>query len=182
MIGRREFCRQFGVLVATVTTQPLALASVFEPADLDRVPTILWLQRSGESYRMDYATPEGYRAVRYMLRDQRANTVGHPSKRLLQILSWTQAWLAGYGVDSGYTVLSGLRLQSTNNSTEGAARNSRHLPDKDGTFHATDIRSPVVSTAYLGQLTALLRGGGVGFYLKKDFCHIDDGPPRVFSR
>lgn len=178
MISRREFCRQFGAGVALAVAHPLFA----QAGELDRAPPVLWLQRKGESYRMDYSTPEGYRAVRYMLRDQRANLIGHPSAQLLRILSWTQAWLAGYGVSSPYMVLSGLRVKSTNDATEGAARGSHHLPDTNGVFRATDVRSPVVSTAYLGQLTALLKAGGVGFYLEKNFCHIDDGRPRIFSR
>lgn len=176
MVGRREFCRRFGILVAAATAAP------FQAWSAERTPTILWLQRSGESYRMDYSTPEGYRAVRYMLRDRRANQMGHPSLRLLQILSWTQAWFAGYGVHTSYNVLSGLRVKSTNDATEGAARGSLHLPDARGLFRATDVQSPLVSSTNLGELTALLKAGGVGFYRTKNFCHIDDGRPRVFNR
>jgi uncharacterized protein YcbK (DUF882 family) len=181
VIGRRDFCRQFGALVALAVARPEIVLAAGGSSTINQAPTVLWLQRRGESYRMNYSTPEGYQAVRYMLRDQRANVIGHPSWRLLQILSWTQAWLAGYGVATPYNVLSGLRIKSTNDATEGAALRSNHLPDENGVFRATDIHSPLVSTAYLGQLTALLKAGGVGFYLKKNFCHIDDGRARVFS-
>lgn len=181
MIGRRDFCRQMGVLVAAAVACPERVLAV-EPMRLDQAPPVLWLQRGGESYRMNYATPEGYQAVRYMLRDRRANQMGHPSMQLLRILSWTQAWLAGYGALTAYNVLSGLRIKSTNDATEGAALRSHHLPDAQGVFGATDVQPIVVSTMYLSQLTALLKAGGVGFYPKKNFCHIDDGRPRVFIR
>jgi len=184
---RRDFLRSMCALAAmaaasdALPSQQQSL-SYYLTAPSSDVPTVLWLRRGADSYRIDYSTPEGYRMAQYLLRDVRANVMGHPSQGLLRILSWQQAWLAAYQVHQPHDILSGLRTRATNSMTEGAAYGSLHLPDRAGVFRAVDSRMPSISSEYLGRLAALARAGGVGFYRAKDFTHIDDGRQRIWRK
>lgn len=167
MIGRRKFCKFFGLAAATA---PFALPGVSR-ADI-AVPTLLWVRRDGDEAQIDYSTDEGFRAIAWMMRDVRAGIVGRPHWRLLQQWSWMQAWLAEYGYHVRFDIHSGLRTKATNDSTEGASLTSYHLPDKQLEFRAGDFSTSTISSEYLGRLAWLSRQGGVGFY-QRDFIHTD---------
>lgn len=171
-MNKREFLKLMGLATTGMACHMSARAqqtqSVYVP------PNLLWLRRANEQMQINYSTTEGYRALQYFLRDVRANRVGHPDFRLVQTLSWIQAWLALYGHHVCFNVLSGLRTFATNSTTEGAAQNSLHLPDERGMFKAIDYRAPGIPSNYLAQVTARLQQGGVGFY-QRDFLHTDTG-------
>lgn len=139
-----------------------------------QVQTLLWVRRGKDEFQLDYTGEKGSRMVAWLLRDISANRQGIPDIRLLHTMSWIQTWLALHGHHVCYELLSGLRMPSTNNSIEGAARGSFHLPDKHGVFRAVDLRARPIPSAYIGKLAYLLKQGGVGFY-SRDFTHIDTG-------
>gem|GEM_PF-5930494 len=89
---------------------------------------------------IDLRTDEGYRAAAWLLRDVRAgNVVGLPSIDTLFLAAWAQAWAAAHGVYAVLNIHSGLRTMRTNRAIEGAAQNSRHLPDRQLRFSAIDL-------------------------------------------
>jgi uncharacterized protein YcbK (DUF882 family) len=45
---------------------------------------------------------------------------------------------------------------------------------------AIDIRLPGVNTSNLHQAAVKIEGGGVGYYHKSDFVHVDVGPVRYW--
>ena len=57
----------------------------------------------------------------------------------------------------------------------GVARNSLHM-----TGQAIDIRLPGFSTRHLRDAAQSLRAGGVGYYPKSNFVHIDTGKRRYW--
>jgi uncharacterized protein YcbK (DUF882 family) len=61
-------------------------------------------------------------------------------------------------------------------TTEGVARNSLHM-----TGQAIDIRLPGFSTHALRNVGIKLGAGGVGYYPKSDFVHMDTGRVRVWG-
>ncbi|GLC94842.1 hypothetical protein Tamer19_42500 [Cupriavidus sp. TA19] len=136
------------------------------------MPSVLWLRRGKDQARIDFATPEGYRAAAYLLRDVQAGFTGSPHPALLRLLAWEQAWLSAYGYTIPFVVHSGCRVAATN-SREGGVQNSRHLPNQMGVFRAVDFSTREILAEYLGRLAYLAGQGGVGFYTQRDFVHND---------
>ena len=76
-----------------------------------------------------------------------------------------------------FQVISAYRSPKTNETlrskSHGVAKRSYHMQGK-----AIDIRLSDVKTASLRKVATSLRQGGVGYYSKSDFLHIDTGPSR----
>lgn len=169
---RRDFLKAMSL--ATSTAALYVPAGAIASAQPPR--TALWVRRGADEMRLDFATEEGYRRISWLLRDVRANKVGIPDWRLLELLGWLQAWLAAYGHHVRFDITSGLRMPSTNKSTEGSAQASYHLPDAQMCFRAIDFTTRTVPSNYMGQLALYAAQGGVGFYPNSNFTHIDTGP------
>lgn len=79
--------------------------------------------------------------------------------------------------DARFEVLSGYRSQKTNSmlrsSSNGVAKNSLHL-----TGQAIDVRFPDLPTRYIRDAAVELGRGGVGYYPRSDFVHLDTGAIR----
>ena len=136
------------------------------------------MRRGNDEYRFDASTPEGYQAVRWLLRDVSAGKVGLPHLDLVRLVSFSQAWVAAHGIHSLYTVTSGLRLPETNSKIEGAALSSLHQPDKNGWFFALDFRAKGLTAEYTAKLMEAVGMGGVGLYWQREFVHGDVGRKR----
>ncbi|MCE2678881.1 MAG: D-Ala-D-Ala carboxypeptidase family metallohydrolase [Burkholderiales bacterium] len=142
----------------------LVLPSLSLGNEAKQMPALLDLQRGNERFQIDLDSFEGYRMAAYLLRDIRSGQQGFPDPDLLRLAAWSQAVMAQSVAYTAFRVTSGLRTRQTNQGIEGAARNSRHLPDEQGRFFAMDVE-PVGSQ--VEQLaTALVRAGfgGVGVY------------------
>ena len=76
-------------------------------------------------------------------------------------------------------MISAYRSPQTNEmlrrTTPGVARKSQHLNGK-----AIDVRLRGLDTAVLRDTALKLHEGGVGYYAKSDFVHIDTGRPRYW--
>ncbi len=112
--------------------------------------------------------------IYHILRDFRTGDVYPISANLIDLLHDLQSKLR---TDSSIEIISGYRSPQTNatlrGQSDGVARQSYHMKGL-----ATDVRMEGVSLRRL-QTTALFMGrGGVGFYPKSDFVHIDVGPVR----
>lgn len=118
---------------------------------------------------------QGYVAACKLLRDVRANEAVQMDLRLLDIIWTMQAWLGQHGFTVPVHIHSGYRSLKTNQSTEGAAKNSMHLYGR-----AADISMPGIPSDYIGRLAQYLQGGGVGFYPGANFTHIDTGRVRTW--
>jgi len=133
--------------------------------------TLLDIQRGSDRFQIDFSTPDGFRTVAWMLRDVRANRVGVPNVEMLQLAAWAQVVLAEHHAYTVFEVTSGLRTHHTNSTTEGAARNSRHLPDEHGQFYAMDIKPLGVNIDQLAKILQYPAFGGVGVY--RSHVHFD---------
>lgn len=121
---------------------------------------------------IDISTPEGYRAAAWVLRDIRAgNVTGFPHLEMLYLAAWSQAILAEHFTYTVFEVSSGLRTRQSNLSTEGAALNSRHLPDSQGQFFAMDIKPIGAQLQQVSQVIKHPAFGGVGTY--QNHIHFD---------
>lgn len=120
---------------------------------------------------------QGYALACFLLRDVRANRVSAIDPGLLDAMCGVQRWLSARGRAGVIEILSGFRTQTTNNATEGAAKNSMHLQGR-----ATDFVVAGVSASTLGAMAREFNRGGIGVYFDKGFVHIDTGAPRVWVR
>ena len=81
------------------------------------------------------------------------------------------------GSSAPFHVISGYRSPHTNKKLRkqdnGIAKRSLHMQGK-----AIDIRLPDVELKYLRDAAISLQAGGVGYYSKSNFIHIDIGRPR----
>ena len=111
-----------------------------------------------------------------MLRDFRANEVKPIDPALLDLLTQIQHRL---GTNESFQVISGYRSPLTNAmlhaNSEGVAVHSLHIEGK-----AIDIRVPGRSLEQLRGAALALRDGGVGYYPKSDFVHVDTGRVRFW--
>ena len=84
------------------------------------------------------------------------------------------------GVEPHYEIISAYRASETNEKLRsnggGQARNSQHIEGK-----AIDVRLKGVSTERLRDLALALKRGGVGYYPKSDFVHVDTARVRYWE-
>lgn len=134
---------------------------------------------TGEKLHVSYGCPGCYdpaalRRVNYFLRDFRTGEQRPIDPKLLDILSDI---CQGFGGRGTFEVISGYRSPKTNKQlcarSSGVARHSLHMVGK-----AIDIRLRGVRTKKIQQCALALQRGGVGFYPKSDFVHIDTGRVR----
>ena len=118
--------------------------------------------------------PSGLAEINHILRDHRANEMIDIDTKLLDLL-----YILHQAVDSNspFHVISGYRSPYTNNKLrkqdKGVAKRSLHMQGK-----AIDIRLPDVELKHLRDTAISLQAGGIGYYSKSNFIHIDIGKPR----
>lgn len=148
-------------------------------------PRHLWLRRRTgrgvEEFRGVYFADgqlllEPYIQICTLMRDVQANVAVQMSPTLLDILCGIQGIARVKGHDEPLETLSGYRSQRTNSSTEGAALKSKHLEGRawDGRMRGYSVRAIAESAQYLWK-------GGVGLYMHRNFCHVDDGSLRFWK-
>jgi uncharacterized protein YcbK (DUF882 family) len=111
------------------------------------------------------------------MRDHRTGETKSIDPRLLDLLYAVKKRL---GATQPFHIISGYRSPKTNailrKNAGGVARKSLHIEGK-----AVDIRLPDAELSALRKVTMDLRGGGVGYYPKSDFIHVDLGLLRYWT-
>ena len=175
-IPRREFLRGAGLAALSIAPWGVASARLLERRSLSFVHT-----HTGESLSTVYYEGGAYRAaglerVNHLLRDFRTEDVHPIDPGVLDILFQLQI-LADR--DEPYQVISGYRSPRTNaslrKSSSGVAEHSLHMEGR-----AIDVRLGGFRTSKLRELALGLQRGGVGFYPKSDFVHLDNGRLRYW--
>jgi uncharacterized protein YcbK (DUF882 family) len=126
--------------------------------------------RQGDRY-----LPDALEQINRYLRDSRTGDIYPYDPQLLDLLHDLLASLGKPGAE--IDVVCGYRTPETNQylrtHSTGVARNSLHMKAL-----AIDIRVPGVNTAKLRDAALALHRGGVGYYAKSDFVHVDVGRVR----
>lgn len=121
-----------------------------------------------------YYVPRAFRQINHVMRDHRTGDLHPIDPRLVDILSKMQKRCA---CSDPITVLSGYRSPKTNNmlrsTTRNVARNSYHMRGQ-----AVDIRVPGTAASQVQQVALSLKAGGVGYYPRRSFVHVDTGAIR----
>lgn len=118
--------------------------------------------------------PSGIEKATQLLRDFRTGEVHAIDLALFDYLYAAQRATGSRGV---FEIISGYRSTATNRmlrrASTGVARRSLHTTGK-----AIDVRLTDVDTAKLRDTAVALNRGGVGYYRKSDFVHLDTGRVR----
>lgn len=121
--------------------------------------------------------PEALAGINHILRDHRNNEIQEISPALLDLLySMNSVIEARQSVH----IISGYRSPATNAMlaarSGGVAKHSMHLEGK-----AIDIRMPGRELIQVHRVALMLQGGGVGYYPRSDFVHVDVGRVRQWQ-
>ena len=112
--------------------------------------------------------------INRFLKDFRTGDVTDINPGLLDLLHDVRNEL---GSEQVYEVISAYRSPRTNEmlrtTTSGVAKKSHHVKG-----NAIDVRLRGVRTSALRETALSMRRGGVGYYPKSDFVHMDMGPVR----
>ena len=136
---------------------------------------------SGEALTVTYWSDGAYHRdaldkLNHFLRDTRDNAQTEMDPLLFDVL-WHTTKIVGYG--GTVEVLSAYRSPTTNawlaSVSRGVASDSQHMNG-----NAMDIRFPGVPVFRIRQAARSLDMGGVGFYPRSGFVHIDTGPVRYW--
>lgn len=118
--------------------------------------------------------PDCLASLDHHLRDHRENEEIRMDKQLFDQM-WSLQQLTGG--DSYFEIISGYRSPKTNamlnSKSSKVARKSYHLQGR-----AIDLRLRNTPLKDLHQLALSMQAGGVGYYPKSDFIHLDTGPVR----
>jgi uncharacterized protein YcbK (DUF882 family) len=115
--------------------------------------------------------------INHIMRDIRTNDVKPIDTHLLDLIFSISIKLKP---EAPFRVISGYRSLKTNTLLRkrgnGAAKKSYHIKGQ-----AVDIRLPGYRTSVLRRAAYELKKGGVGYYPKRRFVHIDVGPVRYWT-
>lgn len=179
---RREFLRRLAGLTVVSAVGSIAPHVVAEalvsPVPRKRV-LVLENLHTGKRLEVAYAvngryTPEALKTLSQFLRDPINGATTRMDPRLFDLLH--TLWVR-LGAKRPYQVICGYRSPSTNalmrRKSRGVASNSYHMRGK-----AVDVCLPGVSLSRLRDVALAARMGGVGFYPRDGFVHLDTGPVR----
>ena len=136
---------------------------------------------TGEKLTRAYWADGGYLAepmaeFDQLLRDHRSNQSHPMDPQLLDLLYKLQRKVGG---KKQFEIISGYRSPHTNaklrGRSKGVAKKSLHMQGK-----AMDIRLPGQDLAGLRKAALSLKAGGVGYYPKSNFLHLDTGRVRFW--
>lgn len=120
--------------------------------------------------------PEALREIDHVLRDHRAGAVRAIDRDLLDVLAALRDRLA---TREPFHVISCYRTPQTNAMLrERSGRVASHSLHVDG--RAIDVRLPGTPLPVLHRAAKALQRGGVGYYAKSDFVHVDTGRVRYW--
>jgi uncharacterized protein YcbK (DUF882 family) len=134
---------------------------------------------TGETLSTVYAEggaylPEGLAAIDRLLRDHRTGDIHPIDPKLLNQLAALSALTGG---SRPYEVICGYRSPATNallrQRGHGVAKASLHLVGQ-----AIDVRLSAVPLTTLRDAALAMEAGGVGYYPRSDFVHLDTGHVR----
>jgi uncharacterized protein YcbK (DUF882 family) len=151
--------------VTAVAPEPRAL-SFFNTHTSEKLTAVYWNQ--GE-----YSW-EGLRKINHILRDFRTDEVFPMDAKLLEQLHELDRKLGG---GREFHIISGYRSPKTNAmlaaNSEGVAKKSLHMVG-----HAIDVRVKNIELTHVRDTAIGMKAGGVGYYSKSDFVHLDIGKVR----
>lgn len=176
--------RYFLGMALSAVAAPAAASPFFSRRSIER-PRILSFRHLHTDDLIDvtYRVGDTYQRpalqrLNYFFRDFRTGDVTTMDPGLFDILYDLKLHLGD--PDARFDVISAYRSPATNarlrETSSGVARNSLHLRGQ-----AIDVRFPDLSTRRLRDAAVALGRGGVGYYRRSDFVHLDTGEIRSWG-
>jgi uncharacterized protein YcbK (DUF882 family) len=185
---RRAFLRAGGLVALSAASSFAipALAKVASPAIIGGKQAacrtlVMNCLRSGETLKSDYwvdgkYVPGELERINTLLRDVRSNDVYPIDPKLLDLLHTLGNAVAG----RSFEIICGYRSPATNEElrkhSSGVAEKSLHLKGQ-----AVDLRVKGRALKDVHDAALKLGLGGVGYYPKSDFVHVDTGRVRRWT-
>ncbi|MBD3671008.1 MAG: DUF882 domain-containing protein [Gammaproteobacteria bacterium] len=184
-LSRRGFLRMGAGLAAGLVASPLLAQNVKAPGLVGERSLSLYNIHTGESLNTVYWQNGAYIAeamqdINHILRDRRNGEVWDMDTRLIDMLSQLYDKVDG---KKPFYVISGYRSPNTNtylrktSSSGGVAKRSLHMQGR-----AIDVRLPGVELAHLHKASVRMKKGGVGYYPRDGFIHVDTGRVRYWGQ
>jgi len=172
---RRKFLRNCtGALLLGSGMLPFASASASARREISLVNTHTSERLKLCYFRDGKFVAEACQRLDYLLRDFRSGDVHTIDPRLYDLVHAIQTET---GHNGQVEIISGYRSPATNNQlrtgSSGVAKRSLHMQGK-----ALDIRLGGVDSSKVRDAALVLHAGGVGYYRKSDFVHVDTGRVR----
>src|SRR5271170_1382554 len=165
-----------------VLSAPSSRSSTVEPSDAHEYHLRLYHTHTGERIdvvyrRGDVFLPDAEEQLDHFLRDHRTGEVKHYDPRVFDILSDLAAAVGHPGAE--IQIICGYRTPWSNeflrSHSPGVAKGSLHMQAQ-----AIDIRIPGVDALTLRNAALALGRGGVGYYPRSEFVHVDTGRVRTW--
>jgi len=178
MISRRKFMLGAAAGGLTLLSSPYTTARIALP---DERRLKLYNLHTGEHLSATYWAEGQYQkqelhAINQLMRDHRTGSIKDIDKHLLEQLFILQQKVEHQGT---FHIISGYRSPKTNDRLRqpgsGVAKRSLHMQGR-----AADIRLPGIELKHLRKAALQLHAGGVGYYPKSNFIHVDTGRPRFW--
>ena len=180
LINRRRFLK-IGAQTALCSVFPVSAMASIDRLLMPERNLFLFNMHTGEKLDVCYYSqgryqPEALENINYIFRDYRTEEIRPIRKELLNLLYSISKKLDR---TTRLHIISGYRSPETNaklrKKSKSVAKNSLHIQGE-----AADIRVPDYDTRWLRKVCMKLKAGGVGFYRKSDFVHVDIGPVRYW--
>ena len=181
-LGRRRLIGVAAALGVCAVAPAPVLALAGRRSVLEQVRALKFTSiHTGENLDVAYWENGGYlpdamEAIAWQLRDHRTGDV-HEIDPVL--LDWLVALQRRMGFSDAYHVISGYRSPRTNRALaargKGVAKNSLHMRGK-----AIDVRIYDRPLTDFRNAAIAMGVGGVGYYSRSNFVHLDIGRPRTW--
>ena len=177
---RRDFLK-LGLMVTGFMLNPLSVQAAFDSRSKKNKTLAFYNTHTDERLHVGFCRNGNYdngalTKINQILRDHRSGEIKAIDVNLLELL---YAISIKAKPQTPFHIISGYRSPDTNKSlrknNKGVASRSMHMQGK-----AIDIRIPGFSTRQLRNVARKLKGGGVGYYPKSDFVHVDTGRVRYW--
>jgi uncharacterized protein YcbK (DUF882 family) len=176
LLSRRQIFGAVAGLAVAGSAKPAATLSLApRSVSLYNIHTGEWLRTV---YWADgHYIREAVRDINWILRDHRSDEIRPMNAGILDLLGMLRDRLDTH---QPFLVVCGYRSPATNRRLylegAGVAKNSYHIKGM-----AIDLRSDGRSIAQIRDAALSLRGGGVGYYPRSGFVHVDCGPIRQWQ-
>lgn len=178
--NRRKWLSLGGIMLGASILPNKLLAVVSAPA-----PKLLNLRNinTGEQFSFNFSSADSLSAktqskLNYLLRDKRSNQIHRMDTHLYTKFHRIQTQLGLRNTE--IQIICGYRSPSSNAAmhrrSRGVASNSYHMRGQ-----AIDFRIDGMSLAKIRKVAEGLNSGGVGYYPKSNFVHVDTGPVRTWK-
>ena len=176
--NRRTFVKTSLQLCAGFALSSPILALASKPS---YGPLSFYHTHTGERLEVVYYSAGHYQQtaldqINYFLRDFRTGDMATVDPDTIDIVHAVQQRAGHQGA---VHIVSAYRSKKTNEMLRskgtGVARKSQHIEAR-----AIDFRLPGVDTAAIRDIARALKRGGVGYYQKSDFIHVDSGRVRFW--